>query len=148
MEILRCTRPLYSSGGPCDTLCKVKLPDSATGGQTSSFGNCTGGIDTIKNRDDTYYIKVVSPADGTKVSFYGVRLWWRRQIRTGLSHPFTDIGHLPAGFRNSIAALRASGITAGCETTKFCPDNPVTRAQMAVFLARALGLHWDLADGF
>jgi hypothetical protein len=24
----------------------------------------------------------------------------------------------------------------------YCPDNPVTRGQMAVFLATALGLHW------
>ena len=34
------------------------------------------------------------------------------------------------------------GVTAGCKTEplRFCPDKPVTRAQMATFLARALGL--------
>jgi hypothetical protein len=36
----------------------------------------------------------------------------------------------------------ASGITAGCGGGNFCPDNPLTRRQMAVFLAKALGLNW------
>ncbi len=39
-------------------------------------------------------------------------------------------------------ALAASGITAGCDATNFCPNEPITRVQMAVYLAKALGLHW------
>ena len=56
----------------------------------------------------------------------------------------------PAGFVDtagnfheaSIDALAAAGVTAGCkvEPLRFCPDEPVTRAQMATFVARALGL--------
>ncbi|HEX2369242.1 MAG TPA: S-layer homology domain-containing protein [Acidimicrobiia bacterium] len=34
--------------------------------------------------------------------------------------------------------LAASDITQGCTPTSFCPDDPVTRAQMAAFLNRAL----------
>jgi hypothetical protein len=41
-----------------------------------------------------------------------------------------------------IEELFAEGITAGCGAGNFCPDAPVTRGQMAVFLAKALGLHW------
>lgn len=41
---------------------------------------------------------------------------------------------------NSINALAAAGITGGCATDRFCPDQKVTRAQMASFLVRALGL--------
>lgn len=37
-----------------------------------------------------------------------------------------------------IAALAQAGITRGCTTTEYCPDDPVTRAQMASFLVRAL----------
>jgi hypothetical protein len=48
------------------------------------------------------------------------------------SHPF---------FRY-VEALAASGITGGCGAGNFCPDAPVTRGQMAVFLAKALGLQW------
>ncbi len=43
----------------------------------------------------------------------------------------------------SIGALAAAGITKGCnppDNTLFCPRDPVTREQMATFLARALHL--------
>ncbi len=38
----------------------------------------------------------------------------------------------------AIEALVAAGITQGCEIDLYCPDDPVTRGQMASFLARAL----------
>ena len=38
-----------------------------------------------------------------------------------------------------INALAASGITAGCTETTYCPKSTVTREQMAAFLHRALG---------
>lgn len=49
-----------------------------------------------------------------------------------ISHPFFQF----------IEALKASGITGGCQASPplYCPDNPVTRGQMAVFIAKALGL--------
>jgi hypothetical protein len=50
--------------------------------------------------------------------------------------PFSDFGY------NHIAALYYSGITGGCGGDDFCPDSPVTRRQMAIFIARALGLNW------
>ena len=42
----------------------------------------------------------------------------------------------------SIEAIAAAGITLGCnppDNDRFCPDDPVTRGQMAAFLHRALG---------
>ncbi len=45
-------------------------------------------------------------------------------------------------FFQFIEALAESGITAGCGNGNFCPDAALTRGQMAVFLAKALGLHW------
>lgn len=44
-------------------------------------------------------------------------------------------------FFQYVEALYASGITAGCGTG-YCPDDPLTRGQMAVFLTKALGLYW------
>jgi hypothetical protein len=44
----------------------------------------------------------------------------------------------------AIEALAASGITGGCGSGNFCPNQNVTRGEMAAFLARALGLHWPL----
>ncbi len=46
-------------------------------------------------------------------------------------------------FEANINALAAAGITTGCNppaNTAYCPDDFVTRAQMAAFLVRALGL--------
>lgn len=40
-------------------------------------------------------------------------------------------------FQADINALAASGITRGCTDTTFCPDDLVTRGQMAAFLRRA-----------
>jgi hypothetical protein len=38
----------------------------------------------------------------------------------------------------AIEAIAAAGITAGCAPQLFCPDRPLSRAEAAVFLARAL----------
>ena len=45
-------------------------------------------------------------------------------------------------FEGSIDAVAAAGVTAGCGANplRYCPDQPVTRGQMATFIARALGL--------
>ena len=54
--------------------------------------------------------------------------------------PFTDTTGV---FADSINRLAAAGITKGCnppDNTRFCPDNPVLREQMATFLTRGLGL--------
>ena len=39
-----------------------------------------------------------------------------------------------------IEALAAEGITSGCGNGNYCPEDAVTRAQMAVFLVRTFGL--------
>ena len=49
-----------------------------------------------------------------------------------------DNGHV---FENAINRLRAAGVTQGCNpptNNRFCPDNYVTRGQMAAFLKRAI----------
>ena len=48
---------------------------------------------------------------------------------------FTDV---PASNPySSTQRMRQLGITSGCTTTQYCPDNPVTRGQIAVFVVRA-----------
>jgi hypothetical protein len=39
-----------------------------------------------------------------------------------------------------IKQLVADGITSGCGGGNYCPENPVTRAQMAIFLQRTFNL--------
>jgi hypothetical protein len=42
--------------------------------------------------------------------------------------------------KDFVYALAESGITGGCGDPGFCPDDPVTRGQMAVFIETSLGL--------
>ncbi len=55
----------------------------------------------------------------------------------GTATNFTDTNGTT--FEEDIAWLSAAGITQGCTPTTFCPNEPVTRGQMAAFLHRALG---------
>lgn len=48
----------------------------------------------------------------------------------------------------NINALAAAGVTLGCDTGLYCPDDQVPRAQMATFLARAMGLAPSDVDAF
>lgn len=52
--------------------------------------------------------------------------------------PFSDDDGHP--FEADISALAAAGVTVGCGPGLYCPDAPVTRAEMAMFLTRILGL--------
>ncbi len=49
---------------------------------------------------------------------------------------FSDVP-CPSTFANWIEDLAAQGITGGCGTGVYCPQNPVRRDQMAVFLLKA-----------
>jgi hypothetical protein len=50
---------------------------------------------------------------------------------------FSDVA-CPSNFANWIQEMAAEGITGGCGGGNFCPDSPVRRDQMAVFLLKAL----------
>ena len=55
----------------------------------------------------------------------------------GLNEYFTDLTDtVSSGYVNRLWELN---ITEGCGTGLFCPDDPTTRAQAAVFLVRAMG---------
>ena len=72
----------------------------------------------------------------------GVRIFWQRQLSPAPASPtFGDVQPGDFGFQ-FIEALAAAGITGGCGGGNFCPNSNLTRAQMAVFLAKALGLNW------
>lgn len=49
------------------------------------------------------------------------------------NHTFPDVP-TSAYYHDAVAAVKNANITAGCTTTKYCPDSAVTRGQMAVFL--------------
>ena len=76
------------------------------------------------------------------VRFRAARIEYRLQVSPapGVA-TFNDVPTNYWAFQY-IEALFHAGITAGCAGGNYCPNNPVTRGQMAVFLAKALGLHF------
>ena len=83
----------------------------------------------------------IDKSDGTQ-AFSGVNLYYRLQVSPApVAAAFADV---PTShpFYQFVEALYASGITGGCGNGNYCPDAPLTRGQMAVFLAKALGLQW------
>lgn len=82
-----------------------------------------------------------APVNGsTKLA--GGEVWWHRTVSTGpATSDFLDVPTSDPRY-NFIEAIFGAGITAGCGGGNYCPDQPVTRGQMAVFIAKALGLYW------
>ncbi|HTR02609.1 MAG TPA: S-layer homology domain-containing protein [Thermoanaerobaculia bacterium] len=101
----------------------------------------------VRNRDCGYSVRVkFIPGDQTcknqHLQFRKLALLWHRQVGAPPVAPtFTDVAP-DHPFYQFIEALAQSGITGGCGGGKFCPDNPLTRGQMAVFLAKGLGMGW------
>jgi hypothetical protein len=94
----------------------------------------------------TYYLEVTLPSTFTSLSG-AVLVWHRTMTSAPVGASFNDV---PEGhpFFRAIEALSASGITSGCGGGNFCPNDVVTRDQMAKFLAVALGLHFGASGGF
>jgi hypothetical protein len=98
----------------------------------------------VDNRSCSYFTRTaLSTIAGDTLILQRVRAQWRRQVSPApLTATFPNDVPTTHPFFQFIEALAASGITAGCAQGSFCPQNPITRGEMAVFLAAALGLHW------
>jgi hypothetical protein len=116
---------------------------SGTPGDTSGF-IIIPGVETVDNEACTYRITIRFDVVGNTLQLYKVRALWERQVSP--APPQASFNDVPTNhpFFQYVEALSAAGITGGCNAAPplYCPDAPVTRGQMAVFLAKALGLHW------
>ncbi len=98
---------------------------------------------TIDNHFNLYQLRIVinGPA-GSGLRFYEISVGYHLQISPAPASPtFGDVPVTHTYFR-AIEALAASGITGGCGNGNYCPNQFVTRGEMAAFFARALGLHF------
>lgn len=90
-----------------------------------------------------YFLIAYLPAANANVRFNSCRMGWYRQVSPGpATATFSDV---PTNhpYYDHIEALAAAGISDGCsDPDQFCPDGVITRGQIAVLLAEALGLHW------
>jgi S-layer family protein len=100
----------------------------------------TGDVDGDGYDEHVFHRLSVTISQG--LMFGGVRIFWHRQISPApATATFADVPTTHPFFR-SVEALAASGITSGCGPGHFCPNQNVTRGEMATFLSRALGLSW------
>lgn len=116
---------------------------ASSGSAGIDFVNISVGPETIQNQVGNIYYHYIIRADiASDVSFAGCMIYWTRQVSPApASATFSDVPTTHPFFR-FIQALYSSGITAGCSPTTFCPDNTLTRGEMAVFLAKGLGLNY------
>lgn len=81
-----------------------------------------------------------NPVTGFTLELWKARVSWARQVSAPpATATFNDVPTSDPFFQ-FVEALAASGITSGCGGGNYCPGDPLTRGQMAVFLARGLGL--------
>ena len=99
-------------------------------------------VDGDGNSDHVTHRLLLIMGAGTTVGFGGARISWHRQVSPAPAQ--ASFGDVPVTdpFFQYVEALAASAITGGCGGGNFCAGSPLTRGQMAVFLAKALGLHW------
>lgn len=124
-----CYAETFTDSGYTSLLCDFNVPNNRT------------------IRNNNYYYVAALEFDTDDCSdrnqrFSGLKIMYRLQISPApASHTFNDV-YPGQWYYQAVEALAASGITQGCDPHNFCPDRAVTRAEMAAFLARALGLYW------
>src|SRR5262249_9638528 len=96
----------------------------------------------IDNDANTYHVEAYLVNFDSGVQLQSARVGFVLQVSPASAA--ATFGDVPVGHsqRQYIEALVASGVTAGCGGGNYCPDAPLTRGQMAVFLSKALGLHF------
>ncbi len=98
---------------------------------------------TIDNEFNVYYSTIRNSTFDGSTYVTGVKLFYQLQVSPAPgAATFADVPTNDPAFQ-FIEALAASGVTGGCGGGNYCPDASVTRRQMAVFLAKALGLYWQ-----
>jgi hypothetical protein len=144
MEVWETCLPTQAAGQPVHTL--LGTQDTPVGAPGAGFTGIDIGL-TADTKNCMYFARVALTLTpncvGPSLTTYKVRAEWRRQVSPAPALA-TFPNDVPTGhplFR-FVEALAASGVTGGCGGGTYCPDAPITRGQMAVFLAAALGLQW------
>ena len=119
---------------------------SSTG--SAGFGSASTDLAspaTVDSNSGLYSVFLIndSVATSTTLRWRAVRVRYKLQVSPAPAvASFTDVPTDHWAFK-FVEALQAAGITGGCGGSAFCPDDPLTRAQMAVFLSAALGLQFN-----
>lgn len=124
-----------------DGVCSLLATRTTTSG-APGFTSVIRSLSHTVNNYTGYYVLETQLSGGSAYGIVGALVLYRLQISPAPSiRTFNDV--FPSDwYYQSVEALADSGITVGCGGGNFCPGRAVTRAEMAAFLARALGLHY------
>jgi len=141
-----CTQhPAAGAGaGDCGVPGYICSGYAAAPGPSSIAADITGDNVFVDNYDYAYSLYSRVQGGGGQTKLAGMIIGYRLQVSapgSGAPH-FADVPPSDAAYQ-FIEALYASGISVGCGGGNYCPDASLTRRQMAVFLAKALGLHFQ-----
>lgn len=130
-----------SASAPSELIATVNTGDVPAPGCSQFLGSIPVP-DVVDNATYRYLIVANNTTyDGT-TSLASLRVYYSLQVSPApFTATFNDVPTSDPAFQ-FIEALVASGVTAGCGGGNYCPDAALTRRQMAVFLAKLLGLQW------
>ena len=139
-----CTDHPTAGAGPADCLIPGQICSGAAfaGGPTPQVADLTPDGITVDNQNHAYFLSAGGDTSSGTTAIGGMIVGYVLQVSPApATATFGDVPTSSPQFQ-FVEALVAAGITAGCGGGNYCPNNPVTRGQMAVFLAKALGLQW------
>jgi hypothetical protein len=137
-----CSKHPAAAAGPADCAVPgfVCTGKAFADGPTLQIADLTPDGIVVDNTQNSYLLTGV--ADASTVTLGGMIVGYVLQVSPAPTTPtFGDVPTSDPAFQY-VEALVASGVTVGCGGGNYCPDSPLTRRQMAVFLAKALGLQW------
>lgn len=136
--LIRSCLPTAGPGSPANTVLVIGSSTGATGDQSIVI---TPPATTIDNNGCIYFARARFDAAGHILR--KARVQYRLQVSPApAAATFPNDVPTTHPFFRFVEAMAKSGLTGGCAPGSFCPDNPVTRGQLSVFLSVALGLHF------
>src|SRR5262249_11534232 len=130
--------------GPLGASCSTVVANVSSSGSPGCASVSMSGIGyAVANANSTFDIEMLFGAVDGSITVGSAVIGYPLQVSPAPGSP--TFGDVPPSsiYYQFIEALAASGITAGCDLVPdYCPDRNITRAEMAVFIAKALGLHF------
>ena len=141
-----CSNHPAAGAGPADCLAAGQICSGAANnvGHGTQSADLTPDAITVDNTHSSYRLWAGTSGTDAGTALAGMIVGYVLQVSPAPAvATFNDVPTSHPFFQY-IEALAASGITGGCQASPplYCPDQPLTRGQMAVFLAKALGLQW------
>ncbi|HEY7111910.1 MAG TPA: S-layer homology domain-containing protein [Thermoanaerobaculia bacterium] len=136
LQVLDCDYKGHCADTELATILTAGFPS----GCGSKFTTLSPGY-RVDNFTKELLLQVIVPG-GASAGVAGVILGYKLEVSPApATATFADVPKTHLYFR-AIEALADAGITQGCGGGNFCPNQAVTRGELAKFLANALGLHW------